>query len=74
MELEKRIMEHEDRIVNLEKKLLKVRVLFEMTDIVKKAEKEYNALRGELGENYPKGKCKNILTLFQTLDKILDIK
>lgn len=73
MEIEKKLMELEDRIVNLEKKLLKVRVLFEMTNVIKKAEKEYNALRSEIGESYPRGKCKSILQLFQNLDKILDI-
>jgi len=38
----------------------------------KKAENEYNNLRRFAGENYPKGKCKNLLKLFQALNELLD--
>ena len=65
------IFEHEGRIKALEKIYLKYRVLLEMSNIVEKAEKEYNALRQWAGERYPKGKCKNILNLFEILHEIV---
>lgn len=34
-------------------------------EMVKLAEQEYNDLRCFAGKQYPKGKCKNILSLFQ---------
>jgi len=36
-------------------------------DLLCKAEEEYNELRRFVGENYPLGKCMNILKLFQFL-------
>lgn len=39
-----------------------------LSDIIKKAEKEYNDLRSWAGDEYP-GKCRNILFMFQILKK-----
>jgi len=36
-------------------------------DLIDKAETEYNELRRFVGEKYPKGKCVNIIELFQFL-------
>ena len=47
--------------------------LFDMKDVIKKAEAEYNGLRSELGEDYPKHKCNNILKLFEVLDEMVNI-
>ena len=67
MKIREHLLNHEDRIKYLEKFAMKYRVLIEMSDMIEKAEKEYNVLRAFAGEKYPKGKCKNILKLFQTL-------
>lgn len=67
MNIQEYLLNHEDRIKHLEKFAMKYRVLIEMSDVIKKAQKEYNALRNFVGEKYPKGKCENILKLFQTL-------
>lgn len=40
---------------------------------IEKAEEEYNQLRIFVGVNYPKGKCRNILQLFTSLNELLDL-
>lgn len=60
----------EQRIVKLEQKLLKYRVLFEASYIIKEAGKEYNELRCFAGRDYPKGKCGNIIKLLEILDDV----
>lgn len=37
------------------------------------AKAEYNNLRRFAGERYPKGKCTNILELFQVLNGLIDV-
>ena len=70
MKIKEHLLNHEDRIKCLEKFAMKYRVLVEMSDVIEKAEKEYNTLRNFVGETYPKGKCGNILKLFQVLNEI----
>lgn len=70
MTIREHLLNHEDRIKYLEEFAMKYRVLVEMSDIIEKAEKEYNALRAFAGEAYPRGKCKNILKLFQMLNDL----
>ncbi len=70
MTIKQYLINHEDRIKYLEEFAMKYRVLIEMSDVIKKSEKEYNALRAFLGEKYPKGKCRNILKLFQILNDL----
>lgn len=70
MNIKQHLLNHEDRIKHLEEIVMKYRVLVEMSDVIKKAEEEYNALRAFLGEKYPKGKCRNILKLFQILNDL----
>lgn len=67
MIIRQHLLNHEERIKYLEKFAMKYRVLVEMSNVIKKAEREYNALRNFAGEKYPKGKCRNILKLLQTL-------
>lgn len=57
--------------------LLKFRILSEMVDwttdpeylesLINSAEDEYNRLRNFAGLSYPRGRCRNILNLFQIL-------
>ena len=66
-----RLVDHENRIENLEKKLLKYRVLLEMSDVVEKAQKEYSELLiFAERHSYPFEKCDNIVKLFTVLDEL----
>ena len=68
-----RLVDHENRIENLEKKLLKYRVLLEMSDVVEKAQKEYSELLiFAVRHNYPFEECDNIVKLFTVLDELRD--
>lgn len=58
---------------------LKYKILAHMVDwtsdpeyveeVILKAEHEYNQLRCFIGDQYPRGKCANIIELFQLLEK-----
>jgi hypothetical protein len=62
--------------------ILKFRILNEMVDwvtdpffvkdLTEKAEHEYNVLRAYAGDEYPKGRCKNLVRLFELLKKGLE--
>jgi hypothetical protein len=78
-----KVTKNEVDVIARETGLLKFRILSEMVvwtpnlrTLVNLAEQEYNELRSFVGENYPKGKCKRIIQLFQLLKegKVREVK